>query len=164
MVKREFGMIPGGLSLKYRKYMAITSAALLTAKNVEVPLVNDKEIDKLTNYISTSKMNDKELKTEEAPASLLPGPAGASLQSGFIQVTSTDKNKMKPNKDPEHVAAGKKLAEHNGRVREEKEKKGGSKDPSPKVARLQPQPEPSSSFSLTQILLVASVILSLAGL
>ena len=65
-------------------------------------------------------MNDKELKTEEAPASLLPGPAGASLQSGFIQVTSTDKNKMKPNKDPEHVAAGKKLAEHNGRVREEK--------------------------------------------
>ena len=42
-------------------------------------------------------------------------------------------------------------------------------DPSPKraghgVARLQLQPEPSSSFSLTQILLVASVILSLAGL
>ena len=47
-------------------------------------------------------------------------------------MTSTDKNKMKPNKDPEHVAAGKKLAEHNRRVREEKEKKGGSKDPSPK--------------------------------
>ena len=45
-------------------------------------------------------MDDKELKTEEAPASLLPGPAGASLQPGFIQVTSTDKNKMKPNKDP----------------------------------------------------------------
>ena len=112
-------------------------------------------------------MDDKELKTEEAPASLLPGPAGASLQPGFIQVTSTDKNKMKPNKDPEHVAAGKKLAEHNRRVWEEKEKKGGSKDPSPKraghgAARL--QPEPSSSFSLTQILLVASVILSLAGL
>ena len=114
-------------------------------------------------------MDDKELKTEEALASLLPGPAGASLQPGFIQMTSTDKNKMKPNKDPEHVAAGKKLAEHNRRVREEKEKKGGSKDPNPKraghgVARLQLQPEPSSSFSLTQILLVASVILSLAGL
>ena len=114
-------------------------------------------------------MDDKELKTEEAPASLLPGPARASLQPGFTQVTSTDKNKMKPNKDPEHVAAGKKLAEHNGRVQEEKEKKGGSKEPSPKraghkAARLQLQPEPSSSFSLTQILLVASVILSLAGL
>ena len=114
-------------------------------------------------------MDDKELKTEEAPASLLPGPAGASLQPGFIQMTSTGKNKMKPNKDPEHVAAGKKLAEHNGRVQEEKEKKGGSKDPSPKreghgAARLQLQPQPSSSFSLTQILLVASVILSLAGL
>ena len=65
-------------------------------------------------------MDDKELKTEETPASLLPGPAGASLQPGFIQVTSTDKNKMKPNKDPEHVAAGKKLAEHNRRVWEEK--------------------------------------------
>ena len=114
-------------------------------------------------------MDEKELKTEEAPASLLPGPARASLQPGFTQVTSTDKNKMKPNKDPEHVAAGKKLAEHNGRVQEEKEKKGGSKEPSPKraghgAARLQLQPEPSSSFSLTQILLVASVILSLAGL
>ena len=116
-------------------------------------------------------MDDKELKTEEALASLLLGPAGASLQPGFIQMTSTDKNKMKPNKDPEHVAAGKKLAEHNRRVREEKEKKGGSMDPSPKraghgAARLQLQPEPSSSssFSLTRILLVASVILSLAGL
>ena len=57
-------------------------------------------------------MDDKELKTEEASASRLPGPARASLQPGFIQVTSTDKNKMKPNKYPEHVAAGKKLAEH----------------------------------------------------
>ena len=41
MVKRELGMIPGGLSLKYGKYMAIA------AKNVEVPLVNDKEIDSI---------------------------------------------------------------------------------------------------------------------
>ena len=40
-------MIPGGLSLKYGKYMAIASAALLTAKNVEVPSVNDKEIDSI---------------------------------------------------------------------------------------------------------------------
>ena len=40
-------MIPGGLSLKYGKYMAITSTAFLTAKNVEVPLVNDKEINSI---------------------------------------------------------------------------------------------------------------------
>ena len=30
MVKREFGMIAGGLSLKHGRYMAIASAALLT--------------------------------------------------------------------------------------------------------------------------------------
>ena len=35
MVKRELGTIAGGLSLRYGKYMAIASAALLTAKNVE---------------------------------------------------------------------------------------------------------------------------------
>ena len=84
-------------------------------------------------------MDDKEPKTEEAPASLLPGPAGARLQPGFIQVTSTDKNKMKPNKDPEHVAAGKKLAEHNRRVREEKEKKGGSKIQVPRGQAMERQ-------------------------
>ena len=43
MVKRELRMIVGGLSLKYGRYIAIASAALLIAKNVEVPLVNDKE-------------------------------------------------------------------------------------------------------------------------
>ena len=36
-------MLDRGLSLKYEKYMAIASAAILTAKNVEVPLINDKE-------------------------------------------------------------------------------------------------------------------------
>ena len=45
MVKREIGMITGGLSLKYGRYMAIAIAALLIAKNVEVPLINDKEND-----------------------------------------------------------------------------------------------------------------------
>ena len=43
MVKRELGMIVGGLSLQYGRYMAIASAALLSAKNFEVPLVNDQE-------------------------------------------------------------------------------------------------------------------------
>ena len=43
MVKRELGMIAKGLSLKYGRYMAIVCAALLTANDVEVPLITDKE-------------------------------------------------------------------------------------------------------------------------
>lgn len=38
-------MIAGGLILKYIRYPAIASAPLLTVKNVEVPLINDKEKD-----------------------------------------------------------------------------------------------------------------------
>ena len=45
MVMRELGMVAGGLSLKYGRYMAIASAAILTAKNVEVLLINDKVKD-----------------------------------------------------------------------------------------------------------------------
>ena len=41
MVKKELSMIAGRLSLNYGKYMALASAALLTAKNVELP----KELD-----------------------------------------------------------------------------------------------------------------------
>ena len=36
MVKKEVLMIAGRLSLNYGKYMALASAALLTAKNVEL--------------------------------------------------------------------------------------------------------------------------------
>ena len=57
-------------------------------------------------------MDDREPKTEEAAAQL---------------ATSTDKNKMKPNKYLGCVAGGKKLAEYNRRVREQKKKKSGSK-------------------------------------
>ena len=70
-------------------------------------------------------------------------------------MTSTDENKTKLSKDPGHVTGGKKLAEHNRRVREEKKKKGGSKqskdlqDPSCKGAGL--QPEPSSLFSVKSL-------------
>ena len=67
-------------------------------------------------------------------------------------VTSTVNNKTKPNKDPRRVEAGKKLAEHNKRERKKEEE--GSLN--------QPEPEPSSSFSLTHILSEASVVLSLA--
>ena len=45
MVKRELGMIAYGLSLKYGSYMVVAGAALLSAKNVEVHLINDKEKD-----------------------------------------------------------------------------------------------------------------------
>ena len=45
MVKGKLITNVGGLSLKYGGYMAITSAALLIAKNVELPLVNDKGKD-----------------------------------------------------------------------------------------------------------------------
>lgn len=48
-------------------------------------------------------MNGKEPKTKEAPTSLWPDLTEAQ------QVTSTNKNKMKPNKVAGHVAAGKKL-------------------------------------------------------
>ena len=67
-------------------------------------------------------------------------------------MTSTVNNKTKPNKDPRRVEAGKKLAEHNKRERKKEEE--GSLN--------QPEPEPSSSFSLTHILSEASVVLSLA--
>ena len=120
-------------------------------------------------------MDDKEPKTEEGVVS----PEGAShgavsperltgLQNAQ-HVTLNDKNKTKPNKDPGCVAAGKKLAECNRTVREEKKEKGGlkqSEDPgleeeSPEgVSTTDPgvglQPE-QSSFSLSHILSVASV-------
>lgn len=49
-------MIAGGLILKYIRYPAIASAPLLTVKNVEVPLINDKETDsncEESEYISS---------------------------------------------------------------------------------------------------------------
>ena len=61
-------------------------------------------------------MDDKEPKTEEAPASLQPGPAGASLRPGLVEaqkVTSNDKNKTKPIRDPGRVIAARKFSEHN---------------------------------------------------
>lgn len=87
------------------------------------------------------------------------------------KVTSTDRNKRKPNKDLGWVAAGKRLAEYNRRVRQVKKEKGGTKqsedlrDPSPRWAsakgtRLKPEAEQEpSSFILTQILSVASDVL-----
>ena len=58
MATRELGILASGLSLRYGEYMAIKSVALLTVKNIEVPLVNDKEIDtfvkKLIKFLSST--------------------------------------------------------------------------------------------------------------
>ena len=58
----------------------------------------------------------------------------------------------------------KKLAEHNRRVRDERKEEGGLKRFEAVHSELEPDTEPSSSFSLTQILSVVSMVLSLAGL
>lgn len=60
------------------------------------------------------------------------------------------------------MAASKKLAENNNRVRKEKKTKGGLKQPD--GLQPEPVPEPSASFSLTEILSVANVVISLVGL
>ena len=60
-------------------------------------------LNKNLNYISTKKMDAKENKTDETPASLQLGLVEAQ------QVTLTDNNKIKQNKDPGHVTAEKNL-------------------------------------------------------
>lgn len=56
MVKRELGMIAGGLSLRYRKYMAIASAVFLTAKDVdfekESALEDNSHVKRLIRFLS----------------------------------------------------------------------------------------------------------------
>ena len=70
-------------------------------------------------------------------------------------ITTTEK-KTKP-KDPGRIAAGKKLAEYNKKAREAK-KAGRENKEIPKENNQE------GSFSLTQILSVASIVVSLAGL
>ena len=78
------------------------------------------------------------------------------------QVTTTEK-KTKP-KDPGRIAAGKRLAEHNKKVREAK--KAGCEKEIPKENRdeIPKENNQEGSFSLTQILSVVSIVVSLAGL
>ena len=78
------------------------------------------------------------------------------------QVTTTEK-KTKP-KDPGRIAAGKRLAEHNKKVREAK--KAGREKEIPKENKYEIPKENNQegSFSLTQILSVVSIVVSLAGL
>ena len=78
------------------------------------------------------------------------------------QVTTTEK-KTKP-KDPGRIAAGKKLAEYNKKAREAK-KAGREKEiPKENKDEIPKENNQEGSFSLTQILSVASIVVSLAGL
>ena len=78
------------------------------------------------------------------------------------QVTTTEK-KTKP-KDPGRIAAGKRLAEHNKKVREAK-KVGREKEiPKENKDEIPKENNQEGSFSLTQILSVVSIVVSLAGL
>ena len=98
-----------------------------------------------------------------ATASVAPAPAPASPAK---KVTLTVK-KTKPKKDPRRVAAGKRLAEFNRKARDGKRSKnnavamGHASDPNKSDKG---NPSPSSSFALTPVLSVVSIVVSLAGL
>ena len=78
------------------------------------------------------------------------------------QVTTTEK-KTKP-KDPGRIAAGKRLAEHNKKVREAKKAGRGKEIPKENKDEIPKENNQEGSFSLTQILSVVSIVVSLAGL
>ena len=81
------------------------------------------------------------------------------------KVTLTVK-RTKPRKDPGRDAAGKRLAEHNRKVREVKRAREGKNDIdlNVKTENNGNSSSSSSSFSLTQVLSVVSIVVSLAGL
>ena len=89
----------------------------------------------------------------EQPAEKKPAP----------KVTSTVK-KTKPMKNPGRVAAGKRLAQHNRKVKEVKANRQKGADMDSKVENENDGNSPSSSFSLTQVLSAVSIVVSLAGL
>ena len=90
-----------------------------------------------------------------------PAPAPASPAK-----TSTVK-KIKPKKDPRRVAAGKRLAEFKRKARDGKRSESNAVAMSPASdpnKSNKGNPSPSSSFCLTQVLSVVSIVVSLAGL
>ena len=82
------------------------------------------------------------------------------------QVTSTVKKTK--SKDPGRIAAGKKLAEHNKKAREAKKASEAIREneeiPNENKDERKQETSSEGSFSLTQILSVASIVVSLAGL
>ena len=82
------------------------------------------------------------------------------------QITTTTKQTVP--KNPGRIAAGKKLAEHNKKAREAKKKAKEVTLSDTQEQKENPptenESEQKSSFSLTQVLSVASIVVSLAGL
>ena len=107
-----------------------------------------KNLDKKTLL---NKMENKELEEKSSPI------------DSAKQVTTTEK-KTKP-KDPGRIAAGKKLAEYNKKAREAKKAGRENKEiPKENKDEIPKENNQEGSFSLTQILSVASIVVSLAGL
>ena len=103
--------------------------------------------------------------TPAATASVASAPPAATA-SPAKKVTSTVK-KTKPKKDPQRVAAGKRLAEFNRKARDGKRSENNAVAMSPASDPNKSDkgnPSPSSSFSLTQVLSVVGIVVSLAGL
>ena len=85
------------------------------------------------------------------------------LEEKSLPITTTEK-KTKP-KDPGRIAAGKKLAEYNKKAREAKKAGRENKEiPKENKDEIPKENNQEGSFSLTQILSVASIVVSLAGL
>ena len=78
-------------------------------------------------------------------------------------ITTTEKKTK--TKDPGRIAAGKKLAEYNKKAREAKKAGRENKEiPKENKDEIPKENNQEGSFSLTQILSVASIVVSLAGL
>ena len=129
------------------------------------------EASEETNRQSSEEGNSTS-ETPAASASVAPAPApppanaSVAIASPAKKVTSTVK-KTKPKKDPRRVAAGKRLAEFNRKARDGKRSENNVVAMSPvndpnKSHKV--NPSPASSFSLTQVLSVVSIVVSLAGL
>ena len=98
-----------------------------------------------------------------------PQTSSEKKEADSEQITTTTKQTVP--KNPGRIAAGKKLAEHNKKAREAKKKakevmrtdtkRGEQKENPPSTEN---ESEQSSSFSLTQVLSVASIVVSLVGL
>ena len=101
--------------------------------------------------------------TQELPEEPTKEPAEEpSEKKPAPKVTSTVK-KTKPMKNPGRVAAGKRLAQHNRKVKDAKVNRQKGIDMDLNVCN-ENNGNSSSSFSLTQVLSAVSIVVSLAGL
>ena len=96
-----------------------------------------------------------------------PQTSSEKKEADSEQITTTTKQTVP--KNPGRIAAGKKLAEHNKKAREAKKKAkevtlSDTQEQKENPISTENESEQSSSFSLTQVLSVASIIVSIAGL